>query len=159
MESFQRVLDALDAARAELHHTGALSAPAPPRVTVEPLWARDTAHPEHTRPAEPPKRRRVGARGASAVGGLLVVSSLLGSGALASGAPVPAGQPVRPPHEDVHGPMGGAGQDGREAPRRTYRIPLLHPGGGAGGQHTVEVRAVEVRAVAARFQGPPARPR
>ncbi|GGU47736.1 hypothetical protein [Streptomyces lavendofoliae] len=154
MESFQRVLDALDAARAELRDTGALGAPAPPPVTVEPLWERDAAPPAGARPAEPQRRRWAGACGAGAVGGLLVVSSLLANGALGTGDAGPAGPPVRPPHEDVHAPGDGDGRDGPEAPRRTYRLPRLHPGGASPGQH-----AIEVRAVAARFQDPPARPR
>lgn len=193
MDSFQRVLDDLDAARAELRGTGGLTGP-PPTVTVEPLWARAT-HPEDAPAAEPPRTapwrdvtpwpdqqashtappptapswrdprsvrrprlvvrrgRLAGVCGVGAVGGLLVVSSMLANGALASGGSVPSGQPVRPPHQDVHGSRDDAGQEGREAPRRTYRIPQLHPGDGSRGHYDIEVRAV-----AARFQDPPPRP-
>ncbi|MFF8288654.1 hypothetical protein ACF068_05390 [Streptomyces sp. NPDC016309] len=157
MESFQRVLDDLDAARAELRGTAPLpDAPLadvpPPRRTVEPLWARDATHPEDLRTAGPPRRARwVGACGVGAVGGLLVVSSMLSHGALAPGDAGPSGQRARPPHEDVNGSRADPGTQGREAPRRTYRLPRLHPGGGSHGHYHIEVQAV-----AARFQDPAA---
>ncbi|MGA5169061.1 MULTISPECIES: hypothetical protein [Streptomyces] len=160
MDSFQRVLDDLDAARAELHRTGGLGTTAPPHVTVEPLWAREATHAEHGHeheyapPAEAQKRRWAGTCGVGAVGGLLVVSSMLGHGALGAlggGDAAPADRPGRPPHQDVRGTEDGARTGGRETPRRTYRIPRLQPGGGTHGHY-----AVEVRTVAARFQDPPA---
>ncbi|MFF8833324.1 hypothetical protein [Streptomyces sp. NPDC015131] len=212
MESFQRVLDALDAARTELHTTGSLtapsggtapaeplwpadpasvpapepaepswpapdpqvqplwsvpdphvppsrSAPAPhvppsrsaPAPHVAPLWTRDTTRPERARSATPLRRARlVGTCGVGAVGGLLVVSSLLANGPFQGGEPPSTGRPAKPPHQDVRGgPRDAAGPETPEAPRRTYRIPHLQPGGGTRGYD------IEVRAVAARFQGPP----
>ncbi|MFC8917826.1 hypothetical protein ACFT5C_18835 [Streptomyces sp. NPDC057116] len=185
MESFRRLLDDLDAARAELQgfgphegHFGALPptavgppppgpverrhAPQPPhpplgppqQVTVEPLWARDTAPPERERYADSPSRRGrwagVGVCGAGAVGGLLVVSSMLANGALTSGEPGPAARPDRPAHQDVQDSQ-GPGRAERETPRRTYRMPQPRTGGWSRGHHTIEVQAV-----AARFQVPPA---
>ncbi|QGV77142.1 hypothetical protein [Streptomyces ficellus] len=163
MESFQRVLDDLDAARAELHNTapfggstgGPLDGPhprTPPPVTVEPLWARDTRPPQHGRYSgfltEAQKRGRwVGACGVGAAGGLLVVSTMLANGTLTAGEPGTPGQPVRPPQQDVSGSKDTV-REQPGAPRRTYRIPRLQPGGGGYG--------IEVQAVAARFQDPPA---
>ncbi|MER7107222.1 hypothetical protein [Streptomyces sp. NPDC000229] len=82
------------------------------------------------------------------------MSSMLANGNLAPGGSAPSRQPVRPPYQDVDGSQDDAGLEGREAPRRTYRIPQLHPGGGPTGHYDIEVQAV-----AARFQDPPARPR
>ncbi|MEV3987518.1 hypothetical protein AB0J57_01275 [Streptomyces sp. NPDC049837] len=157
MKSFQRVLDDLDAARAELHSTGSLTEQPPPHVTVEPLWARDTAPPPNDLPTAPQRRGHwVGVCGAGAVGGLLVVSSVLANGPLGPGGQGGSGtstRPDRPAHQDVQGSQGDGGAE-REVPRRTYRIPQPHTGGWSHGHH-----AIEVRAVAARFQDPTAGPR
>lgn len=162
MKSFRRVLDDLDAARAELQASGPRDGRggAPPHVTVEPLWARDAGPPADARPAGTPSRRGrwagVGVCGAGAVGGLLVVSSMLANGTLGPGGPGGSGTstpPDRPAHQDVRGPKGAGGTE-REVPRRTYRIPQPHTGGWSHGHHTIEVRAV-----AARFQDPAAGPR
>ncbi|OKJ95089.1 hypothetical protein AMK26_31305 [Streptomyces sp. CB03234] len=171
MDSFQRVLDDLDAARAELHAmdpraTGSRApgprAPGPratvprapragsppPYVTVEPLWARGA--PPTVQPRLALKRGRwAGVCGVGAVGGLIVASTVLTSGALAPGESAPAARPDRPPHQGAWGSDGEDAGERREVPRRTYRIPRLHPGGRSSGHYDIEVRAA-----AARFQDP-----
>ncbi|MET9800448.1 hypothetical protein [Streptomyces sp. NPDC006368] len=91
-----------------------------------------------------------------------MASSMLANGALAPDRPGPAMRPDRPPadgsvssppeaahpHDDVRGPV-GVGREERAPQERTFRIPLLRHGGPPGGQYDIEVRAA-----AARFQGP-----
>ncbi|ORT56433.1 hypothetical protein [Streptomyces sp. CB03238] len=156
MDSFQRVLDDLDAARAELHamdpratgpHAPRAGSP-PPYVTVEPLWARGA--PPTVQPRLALRRGRwAGVCGVGAVGGLIVASTVLANGALAPGESAPAARPDRPPHEGVRGSDGEDAGEQREVPRRTYRIPQLHPGARSPGHYDIEVRAA-----AARFQDP-----